>query len=113
MTLFDNLKEKRRSQWSWYLYDFGNSAYAAVVLLAIYAAYFKQGVVAGPEGSALWGLSLTIAMLGGMRIDVVTAVAVALPRFLTRTLMRTIWPLATRCRRASTVADSAGAVVAA
>jgi MFS transporter, UMF1 family len=63
MPLFDNAKDKRRSQWSWYLYDFGNSAYAAVVLLAIYAAYFKQGVVAGPEGSALWGLSLTIAML--------------------------------------------------
>jgi len=57
------IKEKRRRQWAWYLYDFGNSAYAAVVLLAVYSVYFKQGVVAGPEGSALWGLSLTIAML--------------------------------------------------
>lgn len=54
---------KRREQWAWYLYDFGNSAYAAVVLLAVYAVYFKNGVVAGPEGSALWGLALTIAML--------------------------------------------------
>ena len=52
-------KQKRREQWAWYLYDFGNSAYAAVVLLAVYATYFKEGVVAGPEGSALWGLSLT------------------------------------------------------
>jgi len=58
-----NLKQKRKEQWAWYLYDFGNSAYAAVVLLAVYSVYFKQGVVAGPEGSALWGLSLTIAML--------------------------------------------------
>ncbi|MBN1265475.1 MAG: MFS transporter [Anaerolineales bacterium] len=57
------MKTKRREQWAWYLYDFGNSAYAAVVLLAVYSVYFKQGVVAGPEGSALWGLSLTIAML--------------------------------------------------
>jgi len=56
-------KSKRRAQWAWYLYDFGNSAYAAVVLLAVYAAYFKQSVVGGAEGSALWGLSLTISML--------------------------------------------------
>lgn len=52
-----------KAQWAWYLYDFGNSAYAAVVLLAVYSVYFKEGVVAGPEGSALWGLALTIAML--------------------------------------------------
>ncbi len=55
-------KEKRRAQWAWYLYDFGNSAYAAVVLLAVYASYFKSGVVGTAEGSALWGLSLTISM---------------------------------------------------
>ncbi|MEJ2758413.1 MAG: hypothetical protein P8046_08050, partial [Anaerolineales bacterium] len=53
----------KRAQWAWYLYDFGNSAYAAVVLLAVYSVYFKEGVVASPEGSALWGLALTIAML--------------------------------------------------
>jgi MFS-type transporter involved in bile tolerance (Atg22 family) len=35
----------RRERWSWYFYDFGNSAYAAVVLLAVYAAYFKGEVV--------------------------------------------------------------------
>jgi len=56
-------REKKRAQWAWYLYDVGNSAYAAVVLLAVYAAYFKQSVVGTAEGSALWGLSLTISML--------------------------------------------------
>lgn len=56
-------KQKKRAQWAWYFYDFGNSAYAAVVLLAVYAAYFKQSVVGTAEGSALWGLSLTISML--------------------------------------------------
>lgn len=53
----------RRERWAWYLYDFGNSAYAAVVLLAVYSAYFKQQVVGGAEGSRLWGFSIGIAML--------------------------------------------------
>ena len=50
-------------RWAWYLYDFGNSAYAAVVLLAVYSAYFKEQVVGGAEGSWLWGLSVGVAML--------------------------------------------------
>jgi len=53
----------RRERWAWYLYDFGNSAYAAVVLLAVYSAYFKGEVVGGAEGSRLWGLAVGIAML--------------------------------------------------
>ncbi|MEA3356673.1 MAG: MFS transporter [Candidatus Bipolaricaulota bacterium] len=54
---------KKRARLVWYLYDFGNSAYAAVVLLAVYAAYFKEQVVGGSQGSFLWGLSVGIAML--------------------------------------------------
>ena len=53
----------RRERWAWYLYDFGNSAYAAVVLLAVYSAYFKGSVVGGHEGTRLWGISVGIAML--------------------------------------------------
>ena len=53
----------KRERWAWYLYDFGNSAYAAVVLLAVYSAYFKQQVVGGAEGTRLWGFSVGIAML--------------------------------------------------
>jgi UMF1 family MFS transporter len=56
-------KASRRERWAWYLYDFGNSAYAAVVLLAVYSAYFQGEVVGGAEGSRLWGLSVGIAML--------------------------------------------------
>ena len=52
-----------RRRWLWYLFDVGNSAYAAVVILAIYAAYFKGHVVGGAEGSRLWGISVGIAML--------------------------------------------------
>lgn len=54
---------RRKERWIWYLFDVGNSAYAAVVILAIYAAYFKEHVVGGVEGSRLWGLSVGIAML--------------------------------------------------
>jgi len=57
------LKTRKRNHWAWYMYDFGNSAYAAVILLAVYSAYFKGAVVGGAEGSRLWGFSLGIAML--------------------------------------------------
>jgi len=56
-------KTRNREHLAWYLYDFGNSAYAAVVLLAIYSAYFKGEVVGGAEGSRMWGISIGIAML--------------------------------------------------
>jgi UMF1 family MFS transporter len=53
-----------RERWAWYLYDFGNSAYAAVVLLAVYSAYFEGQVVGrAAEGSRLWGIAVGIAML--------------------------------------------------
>jgi UMF1 family MFS transporter len=56
-------RSTRRERWSWYLYDFGNSAYAAVVLLAIYSRYFQEGVVGGAEGSRLWGIAVGVAMI--------------------------------------------------
>jgi MFS transporter, UMF1 family len=56
-------KTRKHNHWAWYMYDFGNSAYAAVILLAVYSAYFKGSVVGGAEGSRLWGFSLGIAML--------------------------------------------------
>jgi UMF1 family MFS transporter len=56
-------KNRNREHIAWYLYDFGNSAYAAVILLAVYSAYFKGTVVGGAEGSRYWGISVGIAML--------------------------------------------------
>lgn len=56
-------KSTRRERIAWYIYDFGNSAYAAVVLLAVYSAYFQGQVVGGAEGSRLWGRSIAIAMV--------------------------------------------------
>lgn len=53
----------RRERLAWYAYDFGNSAYASVVLLAVYSAYFQQQVVGGAEGTRLWGTAILIAMV--------------------------------------------------
>lgn len=65
MTLGNNspVSSTRRERVAWYLYDFGNSAYAAVVLLAVYSAYFQGQVTGGAEGSRLWGIAVGIAML--------------------------------------------------
>jgi len=54
---------QKRVQWGWYWYDFGNSAYTAVILLAVYAAYFQGTIVGGAEGTRLWGVSMGIGML--------------------------------------------------
>ena len=62
-TLSAEARQLRRQRWAWYMYDFGNSAYAAVVLLAVYSAYFKGSVVGGAEGSRLWGIAVGVAML--------------------------------------------------
>jgi UMF1 family MFS transporter len=56
-------KLRNRLHWAWYLYDFGNSAYAAVVVLAVYSAYFKGTVAGGAQGTRLWGIAVGIAML--------------------------------------------------
>jgi MFS transporter, UMF1 family len=53
----------RRERWSWYLYDFGNSAYASAVYLAVFSVYFKDKVVGGAEGTRLWGVAETIAAI--------------------------------------------------
>jgi len=59
--LLENTKSARQARHAWYLYDFGNSAYAAVILLAVFSAYFKNVVVGGAEGTRLWGWSVGIA----------------------------------------------------
>lgn len=59
--LLDQTQPARRARRAWYLYDFGNSAYAAIVLLAVYSAYFKNAVVGGAEGTRLWGWAVGIA----------------------------------------------------
>jgi len=52
---------QNRSKWAWYFYDFGNSAYASIILLAVYSAYFKEAVVGGAEGTRLWAIAVGVA----------------------------------------------------
>lgn len=61
--LLENTKSARQARHAWYYYDFGNSAYAAVILLAVFSAYFKNVVVGGAEGTRLWGWSVGIAAI--------------------------------------------------
>jgi UMF1 family MFS transporter len=56
-------KPSRKSIWSWYFYDFGNSAYAAVILLAVYSMYFSNVVVGHAKGLTLWNLAVSIAAI--------------------------------------------------
>lgn len=53
----------KRARRAWYMYDFGNSAYAAVVLLAVYSSYFSNVVVGKVNGPTLWNYSVGIAAI--------------------------------------------------
>lgn len=61
--LLENTKPARQARHAWYVYDFGNSAYAAVILLAVFSSYFKNTVVGGAEGTRLWGWAVGIAAI--------------------------------------------------
>jgi UMF1 family MFS transporter len=61
--LLINTKDARQARHAWYLYDFGNSAYAAVILLAVFSSYFKNVVVGGAEGTRLWGWAVGAAAI--------------------------------------------------
>lgn len=52
----------RRALWAWAMYDWANSAFAAIVQTFIFAAYFTQQIAADPiEGTGMWGTTLGVA----------------------------------------------------
>jgi UMF1 family MFS transporter len=55
---------RRRALVAWVLYDFANSAFAAVVMATIYSAYYALGVVgnARGEGDLWWGRVVSVSM---------------------------------------------------
>jgi UMF1 family MFS transporter len=55
----------RRTIVAWALYDFANSAFAAIVLATIFPAYYANLVVGNAEGRGdfLWGLAVSTAMV--------------------------------------------------
>ncbi len=58
-------KQKRRQRRAWYMYDFGNSAYAAVILLAVFSKYFVEVVAkdANLPGTTLWNYAVVVAAI--------------------------------------------------
>ena len=57
----------RRTIVAWTLYDFANSAFAAIVLATVYPAYYANVVVgnAGGRGDFWWGSAVSTAMIIG------------------------------------------------
>ncbi|KAF0108879.1 MAG: MFS transporter UMF1 family [Anaerolineaceae bacterium] len=62
-TNINEAKLHKRQKWAWYMYDFGNSAYAAVILLAVFSKYFVEVVAkdASLPGTTLWNYAVVIA----------------------------------------------------
>jgi UMF1 family MFS transporter len=56
---------RRRTIVAWVLYDFANSAFAAIVLATIYPAYYANLVVGNAEGRGdfWWGLAVSTSMV--------------------------------------------------
>jgi len=50
-------------EWSWAMYDFGNSAYALIVMTIFFPLFFAEYVVHGKLTAALWGLSVAVSIL--------------------------------------------------
>ncbi|MDW8002987.1 MAG: MFS transporter, partial [Deltaproteobacteria bacterium] len=50
---------------AWYLYDFGNSSYSAVIASTIFPVYFATQIVGSEKnlGDALWGKAISISMI--------------------------------------------------
>ena len=55
---------KRRALVAWVLYDFANSAFAAVIMATIYSAYYAIGVVGNAHGAGdlWWGRAVSTSM---------------------------------------------------
>jgi UMF1 family MFS transporter len=54
----------KRGQIAWALYDWANSAFAAVIVTFVFATYFSQAVAADEViGTAQWGWAMTVSAL--------------------------------------------------
>lgn len=64
MTEITHQKSDRASVFSWCLYDWGNSAFATVIITFIFSVYFGRGIV-GDEtlGTAQWGMAIAASGL--------------------------------------------------
>lgn len=52
-----------KREWSWAMYDFGNSAYALIVMTIFFPLFFAEYIVPGRLTTALWGGSVALSIL--------------------------------------------------
>lgn len=50
-------------EWAWAFYDFGNSAYALIVMTLFFPLFFAEYIAPGKFTAALWGASVAISVL--------------------------------------------------
>lgn len=48
---------------AWTFYDFGNSAYALLIMTLFYPIYFSEFVAPGPKSDAIWGGTVALSIL--------------------------------------------------
>ncbi|MGI9502827.1 MAG: MFS transporter [Geminicoccaceae bacterium] len=54
----------QRGRFAWALYDWANSAFAAVIVTFVFATYFSQGIAVDPvTGTVQWGRAMTVSAL--------------------------------------------------
>lgn len=53
---------RSRQEWAWAFYDFGNSAYALLVMTLFYPLFFAQWVADSPSGATLWGVAVATSI---------------------------------------------------
>jgi UMF1 family MFS transporter len=58
------MAHSRRGQFAWALYDWASSAFSAVIVTFVFAAYFSQGIAVDPvSGTAQWARAITVSAL--------------------------------------------------
>jgi UMF1 family MFS transporter len=51
-----------KSEWSWAMYDFGNSAYALIVMTIFFPLFFAEYIIPGKLSTTLWGGSIALSI---------------------------------------------------
>lgn len=60
------MKDKKKMQRSWMLYDFGNSAFATTIMAAVLPVFYYDVAAVGVDenlATSYWGYSQSIAVL--------------------------------------------------
>lgn len=74
MPFFDGVKKKEAISWAFF--DFGNSAYALIILSFVFPIYFKEVIAASSYSDFWWGFAVSLSILiGGLAAPVIGSIA--------------------------------------